>query len=117
MTSRYRLIYKMAELPESVKHELKGMNFSDAGGPFNSGCVVSSVPSHRLIFAALETSPQSASLGGDNETCLVHFESGGFLHTYNARLYKLLHGKAELVASSVVPGPVSEPEELTKFLA
>lgn len=84
------------------------MNLADAGEAFSSGCVIKpGVASSRLIWAALSA---------DGRICVVHFECGGFVHTYNVRRYKVCLTKAEVTLSTIVPQCYANLDELEAAL-
>jgi len=74
-------VTKVNEMPQSVRNALGGLLISDAGGPFNAGCMVDSskpVPMTRLIFAAVSKSK-----------CVMHYEQGGIAHIFKVSCYSL----------------------------
>ena len=93
--------------------ELKPYPMADAEGSYQVGCVTSGLepkPLSRLIFAALSA---------DGKDCFVHFESGGFAHTYSARHYTMTAAtanKATLVEGSYVPNKCATVDELKALL-
>lgn len=121
MATEYRIVYKLEELPLAVQLELKPFPMADADGVYQVGCVTSGPepkPLSRLIFGAISTA------GRENQAeqidCYVHYESGGFAHTYSARHYSmasLAANKATLVESTYVPERCANVEELKALLA
>jgi len=98
----FKTVKKVSELPAGVRHALKDCPMSDAGGPFNAGCVVDpreNVPSSRLIFGAFS-----------KDKCIVHYEQGGIAHFYKVACYDLrdANGKekdsAPLLWSTILMG-------------
>lgn len=137
MATDYKMVYKLEELPLAVQNELKPYPMADADGSYQVGCVTSGPepkPLSRLIFGAISKCGQDSDdkqiddqqINDQNKTdgkameCYVHFESGGFAHTYSARLYtitSLAANKASLVESSYVPERCSTVDELKALLA
>lgn len=121
MATEYRIVYKLEELPLAVQLELKPFPMADSDGVYQVGCVTSGPepkPLSRLIFGAISTA------GRENQAeqidCYVHYESGGFAHTYSARHYSmasLAANKATLVESTYVPERCANVEELKALLA
>jgi len=121
VATEYRIVYKLEELPLAVQLELKPFPMADADGVYQVGCVTSGPepkPLSRLIFGAISTA------GRENQAeqidCYVHYESGGFAHTYSARHYSmasLAANKATLVESTYVPERCANVEELKALLA
>ena len=103
-----KIVDKVEELPLPVQLDLKNFPMADKGEPYQMGCVTGKLPLplSRLILAAVS----------ENE-CYVHFESGGFAHTYSARHYKLSGNKAELLESSYVPEKYESVELLKQALS
>ena len=146
MTADFAMVYKVEELPLAVQLELKPYPMADADGTYQVGCVTSGPepkPLSRLIFGAIvhhgqekldqtkevhekdshekDSQEKSDKEKGDKIIeCYVHFESGGFAHTYSARQYSmtsLTANKATLVESSYVPERCSTVDELKALLA
>lgn len=126
MAADYKIVYKLEELPLAVQIELKPYPMADADGSYQVGCVTSGPepkPLSRLIFGAIG---QSDPKKDDHETndktleCYVHFESGGFAHTYSARRYSMTSptaNKASLVEGTYVPERCSTVDQLKALLA
>ena len=133
MATDYKIVYKLEELPLAVQIELKPYPMADADGAYQVGCVTSGPepkPLSRLIFGAISTAGkenQSEKITqGEKENqaeqidCYVHYESGGFAHTYSARHYSmasLTANKATLVEGTYVPERCANVEELKALLA
>lgn len=121
MATEYRIVYKLEELPLAVQIELKPFPMADADGAYQVGCVTSGPepkPLSRLIFGAISIAGQE--IQGEQIDCYVHYESGGFAHTYSARHYSmasLAANKATLVESTYVPERCANVEELKALLA
>jgi len=99
----YKTVKKIADLPAGVRHALKDSPMSDAGGPFNAGCVVDPnkpAPMTRLIFAAYS-----------KDKCILHFEQGGIAHFFKISCYELCDktgrekDTASLLWSTILTGP------------
>lgn len=117
----YRLVYKVEELPLAVQIELKPYPMADAEGAYQVGCVTSGPepkPLSRLIFGAIG---HASKENNDKQLdCYVHFESGGFAHTYSVRHYtmtSLTANKANLVEGTYVPERCATVDELKALLA
>jgi hypothetical protein len=114
----YKIVYKLEELPLAVQIELKPYPMADADGAYQVGCVTSGPepkPLSRLIFGAISTANQAEQID-----CYVHYESGGFAHTYSARHFSmasLTANKATLVEGTYVPERCANVEELKVQLA
>ncbi|CAN5452475.1 hypothetical protein BH11CYA1_BH11CYA1_31760 [soil metagenome] len=112
--SDFKIIHKIEDLPLPVQIELKPYPMADADGSYQVGCVTSGPepkPLSRLIFGAL---------AADGKDCFVHFESGGFAHTYSVRHYSMTSptaNKATLVEGSYVPKRCATIDELQALLA
>ena len=126
MVTDYKMVYKLEELPLAVQIELKPYPMADAAGSYQVGCVTSGPepkPLSRLIFGAIANSDQQKDgQQKDREKieCFVHFESGGFAHTYSARHFtmtSLTANKASLVEATYVPERCSTVDELKALLA
>jgi hypothetical protein len=110
-----RMVYKVEDLPLAVQLELNPYPMADADGSYQVGCVTSGLepkPLSRLIFAAIANSENGLD-------CYVHFESGGFAHTYSARHFSmtsLTANKATLLAGSYVPQRCENLEQLKAAL-
>lgn len=121
MATEYRILYKLEELPLAVQLELKPYPMADADGVYQVGCVTSGPepkPLSRLIFGAISIAGQENQ--AEQIDCYVHYESGGFAHTYSARHYSmasLAANKATLVESTYVPERCANVEELKALLA
>jgi len=104
----FKFVDKIDELPLAVQIDLKDFPMADKGQPYQMGCVSGKelLPLSRLLLAAVSS-----------EECYVHFESGGFAHTYSARHYKLSGNKAELKESSYVPEKYETVEKLKQALS
>lgn len=106
--SHWHIVNRVSDLPEPVQHDLEQMNLADGDGAFSSGCVIKpGVASSRLIWAVLSA---------DGRICVVHFECGGFVHTYNVRQYKLGITGAEVTLSTIVPHGYADLAELDAVL-
>lgn len=114
----YKIVYKLEELPLAVQIELKPYPMADAYGAYQVGCVTSGPepkPLSRLIFGAISTANQAKQID-----CYVHYESGGFAHTYSARHFSmasLTANKATLLEGTYVPERCANVEELKALLA
>ncbi len=133
MATEYRIVYKLEELPLAVQIELKPYPMADADGAYQVGCVTSGPepkPLSRLIFGAISTAGQESHSEkiaqaekinqSEQVDCYVHYESGGFAHTYSARHYSmasLTANKATLVEGTYVPERCANVEELKALLA
>jgi len=127
VATEYRIVYKLEELPLAVQIELKPFPMADADGAYQVGCVTSGPepkPLSRLIFGAISTAGKETQAENENQAeqidCYVHYESGGFAHTYSARHYSmasLAANKATLVESTYVPERCANVEELKALLA
>ena len=127
MATDYKIVYKLEELPLAVQIELKSYPMADADAAYQVGCVTSGPepkPLSRLIFGAISTAgkenhpEQTGQI--DQINCYVHYESGGFAHTYSARHYSmasLTANKATLVEGTYVPERCANVEELKALLA
>lgn len=121
MATEYRIVHKLEELPLAVQVELKPYPMADSDGAYQVGCVTSGPepkPLSRLIFGAISTAGQENQ--AEKIDCYVHYESGGFAHTYSARHYSmasLAASKATLVESTYVPERCANVEELKALLA
>jgi hypothetical protein len=117
----YKIVYKLEELPLAVQIELKPYPMADADGAYQVGCVTSGPepkPLSRLIFGAISTADKESQ--AEQIDCYVHYESGGFAHTYSARHYSmasLTANKATLVEGTYVPERCANVEELKALLA
>ena len=122
-------ILRVADLPAAVQATIKTTldAMSDADGAYQVGCVIEPEtsepqkikidpkinaarlpgikPLHRLIFGAM--------LDNGHKT-LVHFESGGFMHTFSLRLYDSKSG--DLIWGSYVPEKFFEVEKANAYL-
>lgn len=106
--SKWRTISRVSDLPAPVQNDLEQMNLADADEAFSSGCVIKpGVASSRLIWAALSA---------DGKLCVVHYECGGFVHTYNVRQYKVGITRAEVMLSTIVPQGYADIDELEAAL-
>lgn len=109
------MVYRVEDLPLAVQLELKPYPMADADGSYQVGCVTSGPepkPLSRLIFAAIT----NVENGVD---CYVHFESGGFAHTYSARHFSmtsLTANKATLLEGSYVTERCETLEQLKAAL-
>lgn len=102
--SKWQTIHRVSDLPAPVQRDLVQMNLADAEEAFSSGCVIKpGVASSRLIWAALSA---------DSKICVVHYECGGFVHTYNVRQYKVGITTADLTVSTIVPQCYADLDEL-----
>lgn len=101
----YHVVHRLEDLPLAVQFELKATPMADAGGSYQVGCVVRGepLPLSRLIFAAV--SPL-------HRHCLVHYESGGFAHTYSVKHFVFDANQAELLEETYVPQKYADLEEL-----
>ena len=64
-------------LPASISSQVRADDMSDAGGPFNAGCIrTEGVPSQRLIFG-----------GMGQDYFVLHYERGGIAHQFITELY------------------------------
>jgi hypothetical protein len=133
VATEYRIVHKLEELPLAVQIELKPYPMADSDGAYQVGCVTSGPepkPLSRLIFGAISTAGQEsqsekiAQAEKENQAqqidCYVHYESGGFAHTYSARHYSmasLTANKATLVEGTYVPERCANVEELKALLA
>ncbi len=121
MATEYRIVYKLEELPLAVQIELKPYPMADADGAYQVGCVTSGPepkPLSRLIFGAISTADKENQ--AEQIDCYVHYESGGFAHTYSARHYSmtsLTANKATLVEGTYVPERCANVEELKALIA
>ncbi len=121
MATDYKIVYKLEELPLAVQIELKPYPMADADGAYQVGCVTSGPepkPLSRLIFGAISTADKESQ--AEQIDCYVHYESGGFAHTYSARHYSmasLTANKATLVEGTYVPERCANVEELKALLA
>lgn len=121
MATEYRIVHKLEELPLAVQIELKPYPMADSDGAYQVGCVTSGPepkPLSRLIFGAISIAGQENQ--AEQQDCYVHYESGGFAHTYSARHYSmasLAANKATLVESTYVPERCANVEELKALLA
>lgn len=91
----FKIVKRVSELPPNVQRDLEAYPMADADGKYQVGCVVPAsgpAPLSRLIFAAV-----------NEHECYVHFESGGFAHTYSGRHYKLEGHNVELLKASYLP--------------
>ena len=127
MATEYRIVHKLEELPLAVQIELKPYPMADSDGAYQVGCVTSGPepkPLSRLIFGAISTAGQenqSEKLDqAEQIDCYVHYESGGFAHTYSARHYSMVSltaNKATLLEGTYVPERCTNVEELKALLA
>ncbi len=121
MATDYKIVYKLEELPLAVQIELKPYPMADADGAYQVGCVTSGPepkPLSRLIFGAISTADKESQ--AEQIDCYVHYESGGFAHTYSARHFSmasLTANKATLVEGTYVPERCANVEELKALLA
>lgn len=121
MATDYKMVYKLEELPLAVQIELKPYPMADAEGSYQVGCVTSGPepkPLSRLIFGAIANNDQQKDR--EKIECFVHFESGGFAHTYSARHFtmtSLAANEASLVEATYVPERCSTVDELKALLA
>jgi hypothetical protein len=106
--SNWQTIRRVSDLPGPVQHDLEQMNLADADEAFSSGCVIKpGVASSRLIWAALSA---------DGKNCVVHYECGGFVHTYNVRQYRVGITRADITLSTIVPHCYADLDELEAAL-
>ena len=131
MATDYKMVYKVEELPLAVQIELKPYPMADADGSYQVGCVSSGPepkPLSRLIFGAIANDEHQKNVHQKNDQqqdgkkieCYVHFESGGFAHTYSARHFtmtSLTANKASLVEATYVPERCATMPELKALLA
>jgi hypothetical protein len=141
LSTEYRMVYKVEELPLAVQIELKDYPMADADGAYQVGCVTSGPepkPLSRLIFGAIAHASKEKNVqeqvvqekysqqnidkeNNDKQLdCYVHFESGGFAHTYSGRHYtmtSLTANKANLVEGTYVPERCATVDELKGLLA
>lgn len=92
----FREARSLSDLPAYLASELEKEPLADIGAPYQVGCVVRGelLPLSRLLSGYIDDSA---------EEVLLHYESGGFAHTYSLRLYRKVGSGAELVAGSYVP--------------
>jgi hypothetical protein len=136
MATDYKMVYKVEELPLAVQIELKPYPMADVDGSYQVGCVTSGPepkPLSRLIFGAIanddhqkndqqeiDQQKNDQQQDGKKIECYVHFESGGFAHTYSARHFtmtSLTANKATLVEATYVPERCATMPELKALLA
>ncbi len=121
MATDYKIVYKIEELPLAVQLELMPFPMADADGVYQVGCVTSGPepkPLSRLIFGAISNADKESR--AEQIDCYVHYESGGFAHTYSARHFSmasLTANKATLVEGTYVPERCVNVEELKALLA
>ena len=125
-----RKMTRMSDLPLPVQNALQASldAMSDADGSYQVGCIVEHTkikidpkinastsndksspvvkPLHRHIFAAAID---------DGQHMIVHYESGGFMHSFSLRLYEKETGG--LIWGSYVPEKFFEPEKAYAYLA
>lgn len=124
MVTEYKIVYKLEELPLAVQIELKPYPMADADGAYQVGCVTSGPepkPLSRLIFGAISIAgKENHAEQTEQIECYVHYESGGFAHTYSARHYSMASptaNKATLVEGTYVPERCANVEELKALIA
>jgi hypothetical protein len=103
------IVKTISALPLSVQRDLESYPMADADGKYQVGCIAGKdgpAPLSRLIFAAV-----------NEQECFVHFESGGFAHTYSGRHYKLDGNKAELLEAGYVGERCADVDALKAALA
>jgi len=121
VATEYRIVHKLEELPLAVQIELKPYPMADSDGAYQVGCVTSGPepkPLSRLIFGAISTAGKETQ--AEQIDCYVHYESGGFAHTYSARHYSMVSltaNKATLLEGTYVPERCTNVEELKALLA
>jgi hypothetical protein len=99
---RFEPIATVAALPEPVRAELArlmkqtSLSMADPGQPFQHTDVIAPgarLPGRRLVFA-----------GHAGDLAVVHYEAGGFAHTYSLVVFRVADGRAESVAATRTKG-------------
>ncbi len=101
----YREARSLADLPSYLAPELEKEPLADIGAPYQVGCVVRGelLPLSRLLSGYIDDSAGEV---------LLHYESGGFAHTYSLRLYRRSGAGAELVSGSYVPSALASGADI-----
>lgn len=110
LAGHFETVTRMAQLPEVIQwryRENGGGRFvmADPGERFEATDYITdeSTPRMRLIFA-----------GGSGDSFFVHYEAGGFAHTYHVDVYELPSGKP--LWRSYAGGKARNVEDLRKQL-
>lgn len=113
LTADYKIINKVADLPDGIKklYSAKGSTrvvIADPGGRFEATDLITdrNLPRRRLIFA-----------GVAQDRAFIHYEQGGFAHSYLVELYRLDSSEHAVGLWRGYRGPANNFEELKRMIS
>jgi hypothetical protein len=113
LSADYRIINKVADLPDGIKklysaNGVAGGAIADPGKRFEATDAISdlNLPRRRLIFA-----------GVTQDRAFIHYEEGGFAHSYLVELYRLESSDHAVWLWRGDRGPANNFEELKRMVS
>ena len=115
LDGQFKIVWKTDGIPASLKQAFskitrqRSFAMADPGQKFQVTDVVldNALPSRRLVFA-----------GTQGDTWFVHYERGGYAHSYYVIALKLIpHSDAEFQWGCSVPGVAKSLEQLRTLVA